>query len=52
MLLDGCATPFFMGDGGLRLEEPVELAIVEESLPFLTTLAFLFGGREGGSLLL
>jgi hypothetical protein len=39
VLLDGCATPFLMGDGGLRLDEPVELAIVEESLPFLTTLA-------------
>lgn len=29
-----------IGDGGCSLEEPVELAVVEESLPFLTTLAW------------
>ncbi len=29
-----------IGDGGCCLEEPVELAVVGESLPFLTTLTW------------
>jgi hypothetical protein len=40
VLVEECTIPFLIGDGGLRLEEPVELAVVEESLPFLTTLAW------------
>lgn len=39
MVLVGWATPFLIGEGGWRLEEPVELAVVEESLFFFTTLA-------------